>query len=516
MPRLSLTKKLELTAKACEADLSTFIHTVAPHRLLGHIHEEVIEWWQREDAKDNQLLLLPRGHQKSALIAFRVAWELTKYPWETFMYISATSDLAEDQLFDIKNILTSPYYTRLWPKMVHPEEGRRARWNNKGIIVDHPLRQCENVRDASIRAAGIETNVTGKHAGRIILDDLVVPDNAYTEAGRKAVASGYSQLASIANPGSKEWVVGTRYHPSDIYSTMMEMVEQEFDLDGELEREEHVYEVFQRVVETEGEFLWPRQRRKDGRHFGFDRKELARKKAKYVDTTQFHAQYYNDPNDPENDQVDRSKFQYYKRESLAYREGAWWIGSKKLNIVAAMDFAFSTRPRADWTAIAVVGMDAEGYYYILDLDRFKTDRIKIYFDHLLPLYNKWHFRKARMEVSAGQKVIVNDLKTNYIQREGMSLAIDEYRPNRTDGSKQERRAATLHPRYDNQQIFHYRGGNIGPYEDDLVAAKPAHDDMMDVVMGCIDILKPPPRAAVRRQKNNVVYDSRFGGVSYRE
>lgn len=514
MSTLTAKQKLEQVRIACEADLQTYIRTIAPHRELGHVHDDMIAWWEREDAKDNQLALLPRAHQKSALIAYRVAWYLTKYPWLTFLYVSATSDLAEAQLKAIKDIIESSVHQKLWPDLIHPEEGKRARWAVSEVIVDHPNRKAEGVRDASVKAAGLTTNVTGFHADIVVLDDIVVPGNAYTDDGRKKVANLYSQLASIENPGAKEWVVGTRYHPKDLYGTLMEMIETEFDEDGELVREEPVYEVFLRVVEKEGNFLWPRQRRKDGRYYGFNSSILARIKAKYIDTTQFYAQYYNDPNDPENQNFDRNSFQYYDAGLIKRRDGHWWFKDKRLNVVAAMDFAFSLTKKADYTAIVVVGMDAEGYIYVLDIDRFKTDRISTYFEHVLALYNKWIFRKVRMEVTVAQAAIVRELK-ELIMREGLALSIDEYRPAASEGRKEERIAATLHPRYDNKQIFHYRGGNCQLLEEELISNKPEHDDISDALAAAVDILKAPPKAVFKKHDDNVVYDSRFGGVTYR-
>jgi len=63
----------ELVKQAAEADLLTFIKLIAPHRMLGAVHEELCSWWSREDAKDNQLVLLPRDHQKSAMIEILLA-----------------------------------------------------------------------------------------------------------------------------------------------------------------------------------------------------------------------------------------------------------------------------------------------------------------------------------------------------------------------------------------------------------------------------------------------------------
>ena len=93
--------------EAAEADLAVFIRLVDRNRLLGHVHEDVIKWWTRRDAKSHQLLLLPRDHMKSALAAFYTAWKLTKDPILRVLLLSSTSNLAEKQLGFIKQIFES-------------------------------------------------------------------------------------------------------------------------------------------------------------------------------------------------------------------------------------------------------------------------------------------------------------------------------------------------------------------------------------------------------------------------
>lgn len=507
--------QIDQIREAAEEDLLTFIRLVAPHLMLGAIHEELISWWQRQDAKENQLVLLPRGHMKSKLIAYRTAWWLTKHPETTILYVSATADLAEKQLYAIKNIIDSPIYRRYWKEMIHEEEGKREKWAVAEIAVDHPKRKLEGIRDASVKAVGLTSNTTGFHADVVVLDDIVVPGNAYTGEGREKVASAYSQLASIENPGAYEWVVGTRYHPRDIYDTMVNMKEAIFNDDGEAEEDEPVYELFQRVVETDGEFLWAKQQRSDGKAFGFDAKELARIKAKYIDQTQFYAQYYNDPNSKETANIAADAFQYYDRSILRNQEGDWYVRDRRLNIYAAIDFAFSLRKRADYTALVVIGVDNQANYYVLDIDRFKTDKIVQYYDHILRSWEKWGFRKLRAEITVAQQLIVKELKDSYLRPNGIPLAIDEFRPTRHMGDKRQRINAVLEPKYDNKQIWHYKGGNCQPLEEELVMTHPPHDDIKDALANAIAIaITPKARGNVINFSNRIKTHSRFGGVTY--
>lgn len=509
-------KNLEQIRKRAEKDLKYFARLVNPKRVYGDVHDELFDWWQRPHRRDNQLALLPRGHMKSHCAAVEAAWEITKNPAITIMYISATAGLAEAQLYAIKEILTSDIYTTLWPDMVNLEEGRRARWTTAEIVVDHPLRKLEGVRDFTVAARGITANITGLHCDLVFLDDLVIPNNAYTNEGRDKVAAMYSQLASIKNPGARVIVVGTRYHAQDLYSTLLTIQQDVYDEEDILMGREPVYEVMERVVEKEGIFLWPKTMREDGKFFGFDRRELEKIRAEYVDTSQFYAQYYNNPNDPSNARISREKIQYYDAKHVKAKEGFWYFKEKRLNVYAAIDFAFSLANKADYTAIVVVGIDADKNIYILDIDRFKTDRIPVYFSHILKAHEKWGFRKIRAEVTVAQQTIVRELQEGYIKPQGIGLSVDEHRPTRHEGNKQERIAATLEPRYDNLTVWHYKGGNCTLLEEEILSNKPPHDDIMDALTAAIDISKAPKSSKFKEKQANIIYHSRWGGVKVRD
>lgn len=502
-----------------EASLISFIKLVHPMTLMGSIHEELIEWWCRPDASSHQLVLLPRDHAKSRYIAYRVAWELTKDPTLRVLYISSTANLAIKQLKFIKDILTCKKYKKYWPLHVNEEEGKREKWTENEIALDHPRRAEEAIRDPSIFTAGLTTGITGMHCDIAVLDDVVVKENAYTKEGRMKVQSQYSLLSSIESADAKEWIVGTRYDPNDLYHDLQTIEVENYDNDGNVTDTKNLYDVFERQVEDagdgSGEFLWPRQQRYDGKWFGFNQEILARKKAKYIDKTQFYAQYYNNPNVAGDTGISPDSFQYFDRKNVYQAsDGDWYIRDNKLKVYAAIDFAFSLREKADYTALVVIGVDSSHNYYVLDIDRFKTDKISKYFDHIYNAYVKWSFPVLRAEVTVAQKVIVNTLKSEYIKTNGIPLKIDEFRPTRNDGDKEERIAAVLQPRYDNKQIWHYKGGNCQSLEEELKMERPPHDDIKDALAAAIDIAKPPLKKRMGNMVNsNVVkFHGRFGGA----
>ncbi len=504
-------------------DLNIFAQLVNPGYMYGDIHREIYRWMQDytlfgqgTSLTTNKLIMLPRAHLKSHMVATWAAWVVTRHPEVTMLYVSATAELAITQLYAIKNILDSDKYRRYFPEYINPQEGMREKWSSTAVILDHPKRKKEGIRDATIKTAGLTTNTTGWHADIVVSDDLVVPENAYTEDGRESVSKKASQFTSIRNAGGFTMACGTRYHPSDIYATWKEQVFEDYDDEGLLVDKLPVWDIKEHVVEVDDVYLWPRAVRTDGKAFGFDKRTLARIRAEYTDQVQYHAQYYNDPNDPGSARINTECFQYYNPRFLRNEYGTWRYNGKKLNIYAAVDFAFSLNKKADYTAIVVVGVDSEDNYYVLDIDRFKTDKISSYFEHIRELHAKWQFKRIRAEVTVAQEIIVNDIK-RYIKKAGMTLVVDKYRPTRHEGSKEERIAAALEHRYDNQQMWHHEGGWTSVLEEELIQARPAHDDIKDALASAIGIAVKPSggvRKSVQEFLGVGSKGSRFGGVPF--
>ena len=97
----------------------------------------------------------------------------------------------------------------------------------------------------------------------------------------------------------------------------------------------------------------------------------------------------------------------------------------------------------------------------------------------------------------------------------MRLTIDEYRPSRHDGRKEERIAAALEHRYDNQDMIHFKGGYTDILEEELVLARPSHDDVKDALASAVEIaIKPKATHNKHELFNNVVNlnRNRFGGL----
>lgn len=523
--RIDKDTALQQIRDACYNSLWIYAQTVGPHMVYGECHKELFDWWQKCELEgiENTLALMPRDHLKSHCVAVWTSWQIYKDPATTVIYVCATQDLAVKQLYAIKNILTSEAFTRLSPEMVNARENDREKWSETAIMVDHPKRKEEGIRDHTVQAAGIDANMIGAHCRIMVKDDVVIDKNSETEGARNKVSSKAGHLSSILSTDGKEWVVGTRYHPKDHYQDLIDMEEEQYDDDDELIGSRKVYAVHSRVVEENSIFLWPRKARAtDGKIFGFDLRQLARKRAKYGrDIRNYYCQYYNDPNAINTGGIDRGQFEYYDREMVTHKRGGWYYKDLKLTVVAAVDFAYSLSSKSDDTCIMVVGIDEYNRRYVLDIDRFKTKQPSVYWQHLEALWLKWYFRHVRAEAVAAQEVIVEALK-DYNKTEGYNMRIRQYKPNSSSGNKEERISQTLEPLYEQGLILHYRGGECSLLEEELVMDRPPHDDIKDTLHIAVnfDKLKAPPKAK-RVDSEDSEYDgiydmgghNRFGGIA---
>jgi phage terminase large subunit-like protein len=404
--------------------------------------------------------------------------------------------------------------------MINDEEGKRDKWSAWAINVDHPLRKEAGIRDNTIIVKTIKSNATGLHCSHLVLDDVVVPQNAYTETGRREVRAAVSQFASIKNPGAVTKAVGTVYHPKDIYSDMMEAKVPVIDKEtGAVTGERKLWDVWKEAVEDSGDgtgnFLWPRTKDpKTGKWYGFDASILAGIKAQYFsmgERAQFYAQYYNEANDPESHRLSREVFQYYDPKYLRQEGGEWFFKGDRLRVFAAVDFAYTSGTQSDYTAIAVIGRCAKGYIYVLDLDRFRTTKYEEYYRRILDMHLKWGFRKLRVETNAGANLICEYIKDR-IREEGVRFTLDGKNTSSRGGSKEQRIAAILEPRYENGDVWHPRSGLVMELEEELMLERPAHDDLKDALAAAVEISSPPMAYGNKSKVFRLKTHPRFGGI----
>lgn len=527
--------ELEALKNECEQDLFTFAKMMYPNRYFGDLHRDMFRFFQEsleramktgEGAADGALV--PRDHQKSFCIAVTTAWAITKYPWFTVAYVSSNPTLSERQLTIIKNLFMSEEYRALWPEMLNFEMGRTGKmehkptgaWTKTEISVDHPERP-KSEKDPTIVATSAKSTNTGAHVKLIVFDDLVTNENYESATERQAVKNVYQSFSSIATTGSIMWAVGTRYGDNDLYSDLQKIEYDVYDDKGQIIESKNYWNFFERVVEDSknrdgtGTYCWPRQKWGDG-WYGFDATELSKKRANAFNLELFYAQYYNDPNAVATDRISTNNFMYIDQGKLEQINGQWWYDKKQLKLFCGVDLAFTEgnahqRVRRDSTAMAVIAWDQDGYLYVLDVLRFQTDKVEVYYQNLIELYDYWGFRECAIETNVGGKVVLNFIQDE-VRKDGRALVINGVSFNHTSGSKQERIRMTTETLYRQNSVYHTKGKYTRELEEELRLAKPPHDDLKDALTIAIANSKRPGNSFINsnvrenamRQRGNVV------------
>ncbi len=517
-------QKAEL-AEFYEDNLFEFAKYINPQYMYGDIHKEVFDAMQEND--EYQLFLLPRDHLKSHCLAVYAAWQIVREPWCTIVYLTAGDDLATVQMYSIKKMLTSEELRLLWPDIVNKREGDRDKWSAFAINVDHPSRTARGIRDYTLVIKTIKSSATGLHCSLLLMDDIVVPKNAYTASGRAEVAACVADFSSIKSTTSKTKAVGTIYDERDVWNSFIEAEVPIWDRENKVfDGVKPLWRIFKREVENSeqgiGEFLWPRiQSPHTGEGFGFDPEVLAKKRIEYQSqgySDRFYSQYYNNPNMGGAVRVDALLFQYYNPAYLTKDGFNWTYNGKRLSLFAGMDCAWTDKldknaKRADFTAIIVIGLDEDGFIYVLDMKKFQTDKYDKYYSEIVNLQLKWGFRFLKIETNSAGKLIKKEIDTR-IRKNGQSLATEARVQTKADGAKEERIAAILEPKYKMGVIFHKKGGLTAELETEVVSAKPPHDDLKDAFAIALENAKMPGRRkskSGRSLSSLTTPSSRFGG-----
>jgi hypothetical protein len=164
------------------------------------------------------LINVPPGHGKSTLLAYWVAWSLSKYPRSQYLYISYGHELATKHTEMIRRIITNSHYRNLF-----------------GIEIRHDMKAKDHfvtTSGASVKAFGSSGPITGQDAGlpnceefsgAVIIDDAHKPDEVHSDTIRQRVIDNYREtiLQRPRGPNVPIIFIGQRLHEDDLPSYML-------------------------------------------------------------------------------------------------------------------------------------------------------------------------------------------------------------------------------------------------------------------------------------------------------
>lgn len=436
----------------CKSDLFYLLTQVCKRTDMSHpwIYERVREV---EKNPDNYLDLWAREHYKSTVVTFGLTiQDILKDPETTFGIFSHTRPIAKAFLRQIMRELESnPILHTAFPDILWGKDTKESpKWSeDDGLIV----KRQTNPNEATIEAWGlVDGQPTSKHFKVLLYDDIVVQSSVTTpEMIEKTMLQLENSYNLIRTNGGVKRFVGTRWHFSDAYSTLMkrQTVKVRFHPgtdDG---------------TETGKPVLWSpeqlKEKRRDMGPYSFASNILLNPKA--------------------------DSQQGFKRDWL--KKFKHIPENSRMNNYVLVDAASSKKKGSDYTSIWLVrlGTDQNYYCYPLIRDRLNlTERA----NRLFEIHRKWRPKQVRYE-KYGLMADVEHLKSE--------MELQNYRFEITEVGGQtskDDRIKRLLPLFENGRIYLPQSLHVTDWEKntrDLVhdfieeeyMAFPvgSHDDMLD-------------------------------------
>lgn len=202
-------------------------------RVTPLFHIETCEWMESLSDEMDNLLMLPRGHNKSGIVTVFNAWRFYKDVDDLVLHQGATNIDALKCSRAVIRILANHPLCKV--NDVHKSHGGVIKWWVNG---------SNDEQYGSMYARGILSSVTGQRAKHIQNDDVEVQKNVATEENREKLKNSLTEQTHILVPGGTSLFIGTPHSYDSIYKEMIEagsncfirrMFENEYRIEGRKE-----------------------------------------------------------------------------------------------------------------------------------------------------------------------------------------------------------------------------------------------------------------------------------------
>ena len=320
-----------------------------------NLHLKIAKWLGRRwEIGDRRLLLLCfRSAGKSTLIGLFCVWLLHNQPNLRILILSAEYDLAKKMVRNVKNIIERhPLTSDLIPDKV-----------NQWAAGQFTVRRSQTLRDPSLLARGISSNITGSRADIIISDDVEVPNTCRTTIKREDLRERLLEINYVLVPGGLQLFAGTPHSISSIYSDQPSGEEKQVFLGG-------FTKLVIPLLNEKSESQWPER-------FPSNKINELREQTGPI---KFQSQMMLEPIGDNDLRLDPSRLLSYEDE-IQHRQGnnqsTLTISSKRIVSVSAWwDPSFGSPRGGDASVVAAVFVDEEGEYWLHSIRYLEHDPSK--------------------------------------------------------------------------------------------------------------------------------------------
>lgn len=306
--------------------------------------------------------LWSREHFKTSILTFgKNIQDILQDPERTIGIFSHTRPIAKAFLRQImRELEENRTLHSAFPDVLWADTRQSPKWSeDDGIIV----KRKGNPNEATIEAWGlVDGQPVSKHFWKLHYDDIVVQASVTTPDMIAKTQSRLEESYSLGQtPSGEKAMAGTRWHFNDSYRTVRDR--------GTFKAREHPG----RVGGTE-----------DGESVYWSEETHLAKRRDYGPYT-YAAQILMNPAADSTQNFQREWMRHYTR-----------LQSAKMNTYILVDSANTKRKESDYTAMWVIGLAADGNYYVLDIVRDRlnlTERV----NRLFTLHRKYKPKQVRWE-----------------------------------------------------------------------------------------------------------------------
>lgn len=396
------------------------------------------------------MVFMPPRHGKSEIISVNFpAFAMGKDKDKNIITASYSSDLSSVFGRQVRDIMRSPEYERLFDTRLAEDSSAKAQWSTNGR--------------GNYNAVGVGGSATGKGADIFIIDDPVKNRmEAESTTVSDAIWSWYRSTARTRlSPDGAIILVMTRWNDMDLAGRLLAQDPDRWEVINlpAIAMEDDKYR-------KKGEVLWPG-------HFTMKHIEEARNE---VGAYEFASLYQQTPITPENAVFKPDMFKYISMDEVLKKQTSCYV---------TIDSALSKKKESDWTGITINWVDTDNHWHVKSY-REKMDSTEL-FDLIFNLHQNFHPEAIGIEdtvfVQAVEPFLTIEMAKRNIYPNVVKL--------KHGGLSKEIRIRGLQPRYERGHVFHIQG-MCAELEQELVKfPASASDDVMDSLAYQVQIALAP-------------------------
>lgn len=313
------------------------------------IHFAMAQWLERAwKSGDTELLLMAfRSSGKSTICGLFAAWLLYRHSDLRILVLAADEVLAGKMVRNVKRIIERH------PLTAHMKPERADQWASDRFTIKRNM----ELRDPSMLAKGITSNITGSRADIVICDDVEVPGTCDSAEKRQFLRERLAELSFVVVPGGTHLYIGTPHHFYTIYAERPR---------SEIGEERSFLQDYKRLciplLDGQGQSAWPER---------FNAAEIERVK-RNTGPNKFTSQMMLKPVNVKEGRLNPDLLKIYT-EDLDYTKelATLFIGPNKIVGASAWwDPAFGSA-QGDHSVLACCYADADGNLYLHHVEYIK-------------------------------------------------------------------------------------------------------------------------------------------------